>query len=119
MAQEERKFMTEILLKYDFSEEQKKALLLDIQVPQDPFQMFDYMTTIKDRDDFYGLAEGIFAADGFYADEEKSLMEILRERGRKNEESNHYVETRVQENRPRKRGGLLKKLLDIFEGKAA
>ena len=46
-------------------------------------------------------------------------MEILRERGRKNEESNHYVETRVQENRPRKRGGLLKKLLDIFEGKAA
>ena len=57
MAQEERKFMTEILLKYDFSEEQKKALLLDIQVPQDPFQMFDYMTTIKDRDDFYGLAE--------------------------------------------------------------
>lgn len=74
VANEEIRFMSEVLEDVPFSDEQRKILTGDIKVAQDITLMFSKVSDPKDQARFFKFAHDLVWADGEYGKTEQEIL---------------------------------------------
>ncbi len=80
VSDEERRFMEIYLSRLPVTPEQKQTLQDDISRAQDVGVMFGKITSEKDSDDFFNFARLLVWCDGDFGQQEKRIMEMMRQR---------------------------------------
>ena len=79
VTDEEKKFMKETLEGKNFSLEQRSRLEADIQIAQDPVELYTKIDRQKHKDKFFQLAKTMVWIDGDYAEDERQMLERLKQ----------------------------------------
>lgn len=80
VTDKERQFMQIYLSRLSVSPEQKEILKADIEKGQEVSLMFSKITQEKDVEDFFNFARLLVWCDGDFAEQERQILELLRQR---------------------------------------
>lgn len=80
VSDKERQFMQIYLSRLTVSPEQKDILKADIENSQEVSLMFSKITQEKDVEDFFNFARLLVWCDGDFAEQERQILELLRQR---------------------------------------
>ncbi|QQG37185.1 MAG: TerB family tellurite resistance protein [Micavibrio aeruginosavorus] len=80
VTDKERQFMQIYLSRLSLSPEQKDILKADIDNRQEVSLMFSKITAEKDVEDFFNFARLLVWCDGDFAEQERQILELLRQR---------------------------------------
>jgi uncharacterized membrane protein YebE (DUF533 family) len=78
VTSEETNFLNEYLARLNFSEEQKKTLVEDLEKAQDVGEMFAKITDQSDRSQFFYFGRMLAWCDGDFDEQEKIILDKLR-----------------------------------------
>ena len=77
LTNNEWQFLLPSILRLNLLDEQRDILQEDLKTPQKVADMFQHVTKLKDRAQFFVLASQLVYADGDYAEAEQKIMEAL------------------------------------------
>jgi len=79
VVDEEREFFLKRFDKINFTEEQKKTLRADLDIPQDVNKFFSSLTDKEHRASFIYFARLLFWCDGIFEKQEEKILALLKD----------------------------------------